>query len=240
MAESGNADFATTRWSLVLEAARRSTPAAGPALDALCETYWYPLYAYVRRRGWNSDEARDLTQGFFAVLLEKGYLADADRERGRFRTFLLTAIQRYLSKERERAAAQKRGGGIRHLTWDYEDGERRLALEPTHDLTAERVYLRRWALTVLENALARLRLDYSESGKSHWFEALKVYLTGESGEPSYQQTAEHLAATENAVKVAVFRLRQKYREAIRKEVAETVSDPADVEEELRALVEALQ
>lgn len=221
-------------------AAGREAPDAAVALETLCQTYWYPLYAYVRRRGCNAEDARDVTQGFFATLLEKQYLEDADRQLGRFRTFLLTALQRYLSKERERAATLKRGGGVRHWTLDCDAGERRLSLEPAHELTPERVYLRRWALTVLENALASLRHEYSEAGKSDWFDALKVYLTGESGEPSYRETSAKLATTENAVKVAVCRLRQRYRDRIRSDIAETVSDPTDVDEELQTLVEVLQ
>jgi RNA polymerase sigma-70 factor (ECF subfamily) len=224
----------------VLAAGRGASPDADAALAALCQTYWYPLYAYVRRQGHQPDDAQDLTQAFFARLLEKHYLQTADPERGRFRSFLLTAFQRFLSKERDRQRAQRRGGGRKLLPLDFEAGERRYGLEPAHEATAEKVYEQRWALTLLDRVLARLRDEFDRAGKQKDFDCLKVYLTGEAGTPSYQEAAAGLAMTEGAVKVAVHRLRRRYRDLVREEIAQTVADPQDVDEELRHLLVALR
>ncbi|MFV1967115.1 MAG: RNA polymerase sigma factor [Pirellulaceae bacterium] len=206
--------FETTHWSVVLAAAHRSSPDSDEALESLCRTYWYPLYAYVRRRGYSADDAKDLTQEFFARLLEKDYLQAADCERGRFRSFLLTVLKRFLSKERERAEAQKRGGGRKLLSIDFTSGEDRCRLEPSHDWTPEKVYERRWALTLLDQVLNRLGREYAEKQETQLFEHLKVYLTGSSGAPAYAQTAADLSMSESAVKVAVHRMRQRYRELL--------------------------
>ena len=197
-------------------------------------------YAFVRRQGHSADQAQDLTQEFFARLLEKHYLRAADPERGRFRSFLLASCKHFLSKERDRAKAQKRGGGRKVLPLDFEAGERRYSLEPTHEATAEKVYERRWALTLLDQVFARLRNEFDRAGKRNEFDRLKVYLTGEAAALSYREAAAELGTTEGAVKVAVHRLRRRYRELVREEIGHTVAGPDDVAEELRRLFAALR
>lgn len=232
--------FATTHWSVVLAAGRETSAQAHQALTTLCETYWYPLYAYVRRRGYSAEDARDLTQGFFAALLEKGYVRAADRERGRFRSFLLVALKRFVSMEWDKAHAQKRGGMQTPISLDARDGERRYALEPAHEWTPEKVYQRRWALTLLHQVLARLESSYADAGKASLFDHLRPFLSGATGAPSHSQVASELGMTEGAVKVAVHRLRRRYRELLRSEVAQTVADPEEVRDELRLLLAALR
>ena len=232
--------FATTHWSLVLAAGKAASADAQEALAALCQAYWYPLYAYVRRQGHQPEDARDLTQEFFVRVLEKHYLQSADPERGRFRSFLLTAFKRFLSKERDRQNTKRRGGGMNLLPLDFEAGERRYSLEPVHEVTAERTYEQRWALTLLDRVFARLREEFDEADKQKDFNCLKVYLTGGAGTPSYQEAAAELAMTEGAVKVAVHRLRRRYRDLVREEIAQTVAGPEDVDEELRQLFAALR
>src|SRR5262245_40912794 len=214
-AHAGDPAFHTTHWSLIVAAGREGGERAQAALADLCQAYWYPLYAFLRRHGHSADDAADLTQEFFATLLEKGYLADADPQRGRFRTFLLTAVARFVGKQQEKAAAQKRGGGRRPFSLDFDAGESKYQREPAHDWTAERIFERRWALTLLDRTLAALRHEHETSGKLRLFEALKVFLTGEAGTPPLRQVAEDLAMSEGSVKVAVHRLRQKYREELR-------------------------
>ncbi len=237
---SGDSQFHTTRWSLVAAAAAENPSAVEPALEELCRAYWYPIYAFIRRRGHSAEDAADLTQSFFATLLEKEYLADADQQRGRFRAFLLTAVSRFLSKQHDRAAAQKRGGGQRILAIDVVDGEARYQHEPSHDLTPQRIFERRWALTLLDRTLAGLRHEHEAAGKLALFDALKVFLTGETGTPPLRQVAAELQLTEGAVKVAVHRLRQKYRDALRSEIAQTVAGQGDVDDELGVLLAALR
>lgn len=235
-----NSGFATTRWSLIVAANQSPSPAAEQALAQLCQSYWYPLYAFVRRRGHQPSDARDLTQGFFLALLEKNYVQAADPNQGRFRSFLVTAITRYLSKQREYKAAQKRGGAAPHVSLDFDDGERRYQQEPVNHWTAEKIFDRRWALTLLERALARLRGEFKASGKLPLFEALKTYLTGAGDAPAHQVAAEQLGLTAGAVKVAIHRLRQKYREALREEVAQTVVATEDVDDEIATLLRTLR
>jgi len=235
----GDAAFAPTRWTLVAAAGRRSSPGSQQALATLCETYWYPLYAYVRRRGHSPEDAQDLTQEFFARLLEKNSLRAADRDRGKFRSFLLAALNHFLAKEWRRAHAQKRGGGQLPIALDFDSGEIRYQCEPAHNLTPEKIYERRWAMTVLDRAIARLRAEYAKSGKSAQFERLKDFLSGGSDTAPYASLAAALGLTEGAVKVAVHRLRRRCRELVRAEIAETVASPGAVEEELRHLFEAL-
>lgn len=224
----------------MLAAAHDSRPDAQAALATLCETYWYPLYAYVRRLGYKAEDAQDLTQGFFAALLEKRYVKAADRERGRFRSFLLTALKRFLLKERDRAHAQKRGGAAGPISLDLESGESRYSLEPSHDVTPEAIYQRRWALTVLDRVIVRLRQTCVDAGKAAFFESLKAFLTGEAGAPPYAQVARDLGLSQGAVKVAVHRLRRRYRDLLRAEIAQTVADPEAVEDELKYLMAVLQ
>ncbi|MHC4858888.1 MAG: RNA polymerase sigma factor [Planctomycetota bacterium] len=230
-------DFHTTRWSVVLAAGSRETAESREALAALCETYWFPLYAYARRRTGSRDRAEDLTQGFFAELLEKGWVATADPGRGRFRAFLLTALKRHMGHAAERERALKRGGGRPPLRLDFEDGERRYSLEPVHDLTPDRVFERRWALTLLDRVLGRLGEEMEKGGRAEAFAALRTYLTGEG--PAHRETAKRLGMSEGAVKTAVHRLRRRYRELLRAEIAETVAEPAEVDDEIRHLLGAL-
>ncbi len=229
--------FASTRWSLVV-AARGSSPPARDALAELCRLYWYPLYAYVRRKGHNHVEAEDLTQEFFTRLLERDDLAAVDPGRGRFRSFLLAACNHFLSNQRDHDRAQKRGGGRQPLPLDFTDAERRYVAEPGHDQTPERLFERRWALTVLDRVLQRLQQDYEEAGKGRFFERLKGQLAGETA-GSYAEVAAELGLTAGAVKVATHRLRQRYRDLLRDEIAQTLADPAAVDDEIRALFTAL-
>jgi RNA polymerase sigma-70 factor (ECF subfamily) len=234
------AHFATTRWTLVCAAGKEDS-AAKKALATLCESYWYPLYAFLRRRGCSREEAEDVTQAFFANLLERGWVRTADRDRGRFRTFLLTALNRFLSKERDKAAAAKRGGGRTRLSLDFEAGESRYRREPTDEQTPDSLFERRWAMTVLDQALVRLEAEHAtDPGKAAKFAALKPLLTAAEGASPYALVAGQLDMTEAAVKVAVHRLRKRYKEVLREEVAQTVCDPAAVEQELSDLRAAIR
>jgi RNA polymerase sigma-70 factor (ECF subfamily) len=232
-------NIATTRWTVVLAAGSGRVSEAAEALASLCAAYWYPLYAFVRRLGYRREEAEDLTQAFFAQLLEKNYLRAADPARGRFRSFLLAAFKHFLANEQERARAQKRGGGRQPLSLDFEAGERRYSLEPAHELTAERLYERRWALALLDGVLAQLREEMRHAGKAALFERLKGYLTGEETK-SYCEASAELGTTEGALKMAVHRLRQRFREIVLEEIGQTVAGPADVEDELRHLFAAIR
>jgi RNA polymerase sigma factor (sigma-70 family) len=232
--------FLTTHWSVVLAAGKLESPQSSQALATLCQVYWYPLYAYARRRLGRPDEARDLTQGFFAELLEKEYLQAADPQRGKFRAFLLTAFKHFLSKERDRAAALKRGGGRRTVPLDFKSGESRYLLEPADQQTPESIFARRWALTLLEQSLAQLRQEFTSAGKQALFEGLKDSLTGDGPAATYAALALDLDITEQAVKVAVHRLRRRYREVLRSAIAQTVASPDEIDEELRDLFAAVR
>jgi RNA polymerase sigma factor (sigma-70 family) len=234
------ARFVTTHWSLVVAAGDRDSQQARQALAELCAVYWHPLYAYVRRLGYDVNEAQDLAQEFFTRLLEKDYLRTVDRERGKFRTFLLTSFRHFLANEYDRATAQKRGGGRSVLSLDFRDTEQRNSLEPSHALTAEKLYERRWALALLEQALARLRGEFTVNGRGPLFDALKVFLTGEKAAVSHDQLARQLSMTVGAITVAVHRLRQRYREVLREEIGRTVDDPAEIDGEIRDLFAALE
>jgi RNA polymerase sigma factor (sigma-70 family) len=231
--------FMTTHWSVVLAAADASSPDSDRALATLCETYWYPLYAFVRRQGHAAHEAEDLTQEFFARILEKQYLEGVGPEKGRFRTFLLVCLRRFLANEWDRKRAVKRGGGRAPLSIDFAGADARYRLEPSHHLTAERLFERRWALTLLEQVLAGLAQEMQRSGKGELFDALKVYLTASSSAPPHAEAGKRLNMTEGAVKVAVHRLRGRYRQLLRDEIAKTVGEEADVEEEIGKLFAAL-
>ncbi len=236
---TGPQRFRTTRWSVVVAAGGPESLLAKAALEDLCGAYWLPLYSFARRRGASEHEAQDLTQAFFAALLEKNYVADADRQRGKFRTFLLTSFRHHCSKEREKAAAQKRGGGRVHLSLDFDEGERRYRLEPTSDLTPERVFERRWALTTLERGLERVKHHHERAGDLATFEALEPFIAPGTVRPTYAETAERIAKSETAVKAAIRRLRIRYREALRAEIADTVPAETDIDAEVRELMEAL-
>jgi RNA polymerase sigma-70 factor (ECF subfamily) len=239
---SGSAEarqFANTRWSLVAAAGHGNSDAARQALATLCQLYWYPLYAYARRQLSTAEDAQDMTQAFFAELLEKDYLQAADPQRGRFRSFLLTAFKHFLSRQRERAHARKRGGGRSPLSLDFQAGESRYHLEPADHETPETIYERRWALAVLEQALSRLRREMAGAGKEKLFECLKGALAGEGLQESYARIARELGLSEPAVKVVVYRLRRRYQELLRAEIGQTVTSPEEVEEELRDLFAAV-
>lgn len=230
--------FATTRWTLVAAARDPAAPEARRALADLCRLYWYPVYAHVRRRGHGRHAAEDLTQGFFARLLETNDLAAADQTRGRFRSFLLAACRHYLANRHKYETAQKRGGGRAHLPLESGDADRRFAGEPAHADTPEREFDRRWAFELLARAVDGLRAEYAESGRAKLFDALKDCLTG-GADVGYAKLADQLGMTVGAVKVAVHRLRQRYRDRLRAAVADTVAGPDRVDEELRDLFAAL-
>jgi RNA polymerase sigma-70 factor (ECF subfamily) len=235
----GGAAFGLTHWSVVLAAGKVDSPHAHEALEKLCQTYWPPIYAFVRRQGYNPHDAQDLTQGFFARLLEKNSFADADRSKGRFRSFLLGALKHFLANEWDRANAQKRGGGRTIVPIDVESAETSCGFEPADTLTAEKVFERRWALTLLDQVLRRLRQEYTDDGKEHVFDQLKQTLTEASRSVPYAEIAARLNTTEGAIKVAVHRLRQRYRELLRSEIGGTVASPDQVDDEIRNLFSAL-
>ena len=230
--------FATTHWSLVVQGGKADSPKACQALAQLCEIYWYPLYAYVRRRGYSADQAQDLTQAFFAFLLEKRTIQVADPERGKFRSFLLASMQHFLAKEWRGAQSKKRGGGQPPVPFHLEGAEACYQKEPAHEWTPERILERRWALTLLEQALNRLHQEYVAAGKEKLFSRLRDCLGDERG-ASYREMAQAIGMTEGALKVAVHRMRQRYRELLREEVAQTLETAADVDEELRYLFQVL-
>ena len=231
--------FATTRWTIVLSAAQRSTPDSDAALETLCRIYWYPLYAYARRRGFSAEDAGDVTQEFFARLLEKHSLVAADRDKGKFRSFLLASLRHFLANEWDKANAQKRGGGRAPISIDVNAAEGSYRLEPAHELTAERIFERRWALTLLEQVLRRLRADYVDSGKENLFDILKPALVEPGHAVGYREIGKELGMSEGAVKVAVHRLRKRYRGLLVDEIAHTVTSRDEVEEELQALMAAV-
>ncbi|HSU54700.1 MAG TPA: ECF-type sigma factor [Candidatus Dormibacteraeota bacterium] len=226
--------FATTHWSVVLHAGRE-TARGEEALARLCQIYWYPLYAYVRRQGHGPHDAEDLTQGFFASLLERKSLAGVQPEKGKFRSFLLAAMNHFLANEWDRVKAQKRGGGVHPLSLDATDAETRYRLEPADPVSADRIFDRRWAITLLDRVLEQLRGEYIKEDKADMFEKLKFALTGERSKIRYSELADKLGMSEGAVKVAVHRLRQRYREILRREIAQTVSSPEEIEDEIRHL-----
>jgi len=231
--------FATTHWSLVLAARDQAAPQGREALAALCLAYWYPVYAYVRRRGYDAHQAQDLTQEFFTRLLERDFLASVDRDKGNFRSFLLAACKHFLANEHDRARAQKRGGQT-ILPLDFNAAEGKFAREPAHDLTAEKLFDRRWALTLLDQVLDRLQAEYRQTGKHQLFERLKDCLSGDAEAAPYSQIAAELNMSEAAVKMAVPRLRRRYRERLRQEIGQTVDDPRHVEQEIRDLFAAFR
>jgi RNA polymerase sigma factor (sigma-70 family) len=227
--------FCTTHWSVVLQASNPSSPEAHSALESLCQAYWYPLYASVRRHGYNPDDACDLTQEFFARLLSKNSIRHADPQRGRFRAFLQTTLKNFLATEWAKGAAKKRGGGQALLSLDATEAEERYVAEPADTLTPAKLFEQRWAATVLELAVQNLANEYAIAGKSEFFEALKNYIWGD-GAVSYAQIAATHAMSEGSVKVAAHRLRERYRECLRAEVGKTVTTDEEVEDELRHLI----
>lgn len=227
--------FQTTRWSIVLAA---GGDAATDALETLCKIYWVPLYAYIRRRVVDEHQAQDLTQAFFERLLDKRTLASANPDRGRFRCFLLSACKHFLANERNRQNAQKHGGGIKILSLDFEDAASRYVLEPSDPLTPELLFEQQWAVALIESVLALLKQEYVQRERLAEFDVLKPFLAG-SKTSGYSSAAEVLGTTEGAAKVAAHRLRNRYRELIRSEIAQTVDAPGQVEDEIRRLFEVL-
>ena len=237
---SDAAGFAATRWSLVLAAAGGADAArAADAMAELCRIYWYPLYAYIRRRGHSSHEAEDLTQEFFLRLLAKEDFAGVDRRKGKFRAFLLAAMKHFLANQWDRCQAQKRGGAERILSLDTVSAEIRYRLEPSHNLTPEKLFERQWAMTVLERVLARLQGELDAAGKTVLFQGLKPFLTGGRPAASYAEVAVELQMSEGAVKVAVHRLRRRFRELLKEEIAQIVTGPEEIDDEIRYLLACL-
>lgn len=239
MLDSGKARFPTTHWTLVLDARTASSRQSRESLAILCETYWYPLYAYVRRRGYQEQDAEDLTQEFFARLLERHDLNSVDRSKGRFRSFLLATMKHFLANEWDRAHAQKRGGGQTTLSLDVQEAESRYIVEPADESTPESLFERSWALTLLDQVLNRLREELAAAGKLNQFNELKVCLTGDQSDVGYATPAKKLGMSEGAIKVTVHRMRARYRDLLREEIAHTVAGPEEIEDELRDLLRAL-
>ena len=237
--QHGAVAFTTTHWSVVL-AAQGATPAAQAALDKLCRAYWRPIYGFVWRQGIEPEEAKDLTQGFFALLLERRDFDTVRKEKGRLRSYLLTSLKHFVTNERNRAMAIKRGEGRRLIPLDQLCERERSGFEPADTSTADEIYERRWALAFLDQVLTRLGDEYRLAGNVILFERLKALLTDEAGRPSQAQIAAELGMTENAVKQAFHRLRERYRELLREEIAHTVMAPGDIEDELRHLIAVLR
>jgi RNA polymerase sigma factor (sigma-70 family) len=227
--------FATTHWTVVLAAGRRSTPQADHALEELCRTYWFPLYAYVRRRGHTKEDAEDLTQAFFARFLAKNYLEGLSAKRGRFRAFLLASLKHFIINEWKKSQRLKRGGGEATLSLDWETADTQFQVASTSEPSPDKAFDREWALTLLARVIERLRAECKADGKLKQFDTLKVFLTAGKGALSHADAAKSLGMDEGAVRSAVHRLRKRYRQLLRDEIAQTLSDPAQVDEEMRAL-----
>lgn len=230
--------FPETRWTLVVAAGDKGDPGSREALGTLCRSYWYPLYAFVRRKGHTPDAAHDLTQEFFLQLLNRRFFERADRQKGRFRSFLMAAMGYFLADQNDLANARKRGAGIELLPFEMEDGETRYAKEPAHNETPERIFERRWARATVDNVVNVLREDFARHGRLDHFQVLKTYLMGQ-GDVPYADLAKKLNTTEGAMKAGIHRLRKRFRDTLRAEVAATVSDPSEVDDELRFLARAL-
>ncbi len=235
----GNRKFATTHWSVVLAAGNSSSPQHEQALSTLCRLYWYPLFAYLRRIGYDTHQAEDYTQAFFAQMLEKDYLHKVEPKPGKFRSFLLVALKRFIADQRARAHATKRGGAHQTLPLDIEAAENQYTLEPVCDISPEKLFEKSWALTILEQVMNRLEAELASVNKQGLFDALKVYFAGEAVSVPYRDVAVGLDMTEGAVKAAVYRLRRRYRDILRDEIAQTVATRDQVEEEIRDLFAAL-
>lgn len=233
--------FHTTQWTQVLTAREGGDDqAAWRALENLCRLYWFPLYGYVRRKGYQQADAEDLTQGFFAQLLEKHRLASVAREKGKFRTFLLTCLDNHLRDEHDKRTARKRGGDCTIVSLDWESAESRYSLDPPDEKSPEHYFEKKWALEILARALARLREDYQESGKGELFNRLKPYLTGSAERGQFGEIGEALGMNETAVRAAVSRLRKRYREMLRAEICDTVANPEDADEEYEHVCRVLR
>ena len=232
--------FATTHWTVVLAAGRRSTPQADFALEELCRTYWFPLYAYVRRRGHSKEDAEDLTQAFFVRFLAKNYLEGLSAERGRFRAFLLASLKHFLANEWDKAQRQKRGGGELPLSLDWQTADTKFQVAASAEPSPDQAFDREWAVALLAKVIERLQAECVADGKAKLFEQLKIFLAAGKGDSAQSEVAKALGMEEGAVRVAVHRLRKRYRVLLREEIAQTLSDPAMVDEEMRALFGALR
>jgi RNA polymerase sigma-70 factor (ECF subfamily) len=232
--------FATTHWTVVLAAGQRHTPQAGRALEELCRTYWFPLYAYVRRRGHSREDAEDLTQAFFAQLLARNFLATLDGNRGKFRAFLLAALKHFLANEWDKSQAQKRGSGATHLSLDWQTADTQFQVADAQKLSPDQAFDREWALILLAKVVERLEAECETEGRANQFKQLKAFLTADKGSLSYSEAASALNMEETAVRVAVHRLRKRYRQLLQEEISQTLSGPADLDEELRALFSAFR
>jgi RNA polymerase sigma-70 factor (ECF subfamily) len=233
---AGTSTFATTHWSVVLTAGQKPEAQASAALERLCRTYWYPLYAFLRRQGQSAEDAQDLVQGFFLHVLQREILRTAAPGRGRFRSFLLGTLKHFLCDERDKAHARKRGGGQQFISWDLAQAEGWFQQELADHDSPEQLFERRWAMALLEQALNRLQAEGGEKARDGSFAELKPFVTGEQGPLSYAATAARLGLSLSAVKSAIFRLRRRYHELVREEVAHTVAEPQEVEEELRHML----
>lgn len=231
--------FPTTSWSLISAAGRDSAESAD-ALSALCVAYWTPVYAFIRRKGHSREEAEDLSQAFFARVLEHRTLMEARRERGKFRSFLLASVSHFLANEWDRSRAQKRGGDTTILSFDFDTGEERYHREPYHELTPETLFERQWAMALLDRVLGRQREEYARRAKAAHFDLLKVFLTGDQDRGQYHELAAQLEMSDATMRTAVHRLRQRYAELLREEIVATVADPDEVESEIRFLLAALE
>jgi RNA polymerase sigma-70 factor (ECF subfamily) len=231
--------FATTHWSVVLAAGQQQTGNVDEALERLCRTYWYPLYAFARRSGYAQHDAEDLTQAFFERLLEKHYLHAVDRSKGKFRSFLLATFQHFTANHRRDANAQKRGGGCSFISLNDESAEQQYLRSAPSDLSAEKFFARQWAMTLLDQVITRLRGEFIAAGKEELFGELKVFLTGDTRTMGYAELGLKLGTTEAALKMTVSRMRQRYAELLRAEIADTISGTDEVDEELHALFAAL-
>jgi RNA polymerase sigma-70 factor (ECF subfamily) len=227
--------FATTHWTVVLAAGQRHTPQSDAALEELCRTYWFPLYAYVRRRGHAKEDAEDLTQAFFARLLEKNFIANLSGEKGKFRAFLLATLKHFLANEWDKSQRKKRGCGEAHLSLDWQTADTKFQVADANEPSPDKVFDREWALALLAKVIERLQSECEADGKGKLFEQLKIFLTAGKGELSHAEAAQKLSIDEAAVRVAVHRLRKHYRQLLRAEIAQTLSDPTQVDEEMRAL-----
>lgn len=232
--------FATTHWTVVLAAGQRQSAAADRALEELCRGYWFPLYAYVRRRGYSKEDAEDLTQAFFARFLEKNYLAGLDAERGRFRAFLLAALKHFLINDWKKSQRVKRGGGEKLLSLDWQSADTQFQVASAAEPSPDKAFDREWALTLLGKVIAGLQSECEAEGRGSQFAELKIFLTAGKGAMPHAEAAARLDLDEAAVRVLVHRLRKRYRELLRAEIANTLSDPAQVTEELRALFGAFE
>jgi RNA polymerase sigma-70 factor (ECF subfamily) len=238
-AETQSGVFATTHWSVVLEAGNSESPPAAAALEKLCRTYWYPLYAYVRRRGYGHEDAQDLTQGFLLQLLERKSFGRVDRSKGRFRSFLLAGLNNFLADQRDRANAQKPGGGHTILSLDSRAAEQRYRLEPVDDRSPDKLFERAWAMALLDSVLGRLEEEYREVGKAELFERLREFLVTGMEPATYAEAGAETGMTGEAVRKAVYRLRHRYYALFREEIARTVADASEVEEEMRYLCDVI-